>query len=171
MSEIPTERILLRFTQALVDKQKKYMDSLKKGIVSDKDAYVLAINAREIPHARFGNTMPFFVQAFLPIGPLAVAIDPTTATMVESFYQYREQVKKLSGESVSTRAFLDPEFAFCSAVLHSAVDCVNRPRDFGGDFCVLHNPNATHQLDQILFSGARQLSVRGGELVENEVKS
>jgi hypothetical protein len=35
--EVPTEKILLRFTQALAEKSKKYKEALQKGIVSPDD--------------------------------------------------------------------------------------------------------------------------------------
>ena len=167
VNAVPTEKILLRFTHALVTKQEKYLKALAKGIVSENDAYLLAINSREIRHTLLESTMPSFIKAFLPIGSLAVAIDPNTRDVVESSYQYRGHIEKLSGENVSTRAFLDSEFAFCSAVLHSSADCLNRPTEFGGDFCVLHNPVATYQIDQIVFSGSRQFSVQDNELIES----
>lgn len=164
--DVPTEKILLRFTHALVTKRKQYIEACNKGIVSTSDAYVLAINSRGIPSAPYGNTMPYFVQAFLPFGPLAVAIDPRSLDVVDSRYQYRDVVKKRSGTNISTKAFLGPGFSFCSAVLHSSVDCVNRPIEFGGDFCVLHNPTASHPIDPSLFSWAQQLRVENGHLVE-----
>ena len=69
---VPTEKILLRFTNALDEKRNKYIKALKDKIIEPIDIYLLAINSRSIPHAPFGNTMPFFVQAFLPFGNLAV---------------------------------------------------------------------------------------------------
>ena len=167
VSTVPTEKILLRFTNALVEKRAKYVEAMNKGLVSTGDGYLLAINSRGIRHAPYGNTMPYFVQAFLPFGPLAVAIDPKTGNVLESFYQYRPQVAKLSGAAVSTKVFLEPEFAFCSAVIHSGVDCVNRPNEMGGDFCILHNPNSAGSIGQDLFSWARQLVLHGNELVDS----
>ena len=139
---MPTEKILLRFTNALDEKRNKYIKALQKKIIEPNDLYLLAINSRGIPHAPYGNTMPFFVQAFLPFGNLACDVDTKTGKIVETFYQYRENVVKTSGAAVSTTAFLNPEFSFVSAVLHSAVDCVNHPDILGDDFSILHNPTA-----------------------------
>lgn len=74
-SEVPTEKILLRFTHALNEKRKKYIEALKKQIISSNDAYLLAVNCRAIPLAPYGNTMPYYIQAFLPFGSYAVSID------------------------------------------------------------------------------------------------
>ena len=166
VTRTPTERIILRFTHALVEKRKKYLEALKKGILESDDGYLLAINSRGIHHGAGGNTMPYFVQAFLPFGPLAVALDPKTGNIVDSFHQYRDTVPKESGEDISTKAFLDPQYKFVSAVLHSRVDCVNCPNELGADFCILHNPNADHGIDPLAFSWSKQLDFRDNALVE-----
>lgn len=163
-TEVPTEKILLRFTQALDEKRRKYATALRKGIISSKDNYVLAINSRGIRHAPYGNSMPYFVQAFLPIGPLAVSIDVKTLKIKDSFYQYRPGVSKLSGQIISTRTFLDKDAAFCSAVLHSAVDCANYPNQSGDEFSILHNPNALRPLDASVFNWCEQLTCQDNKL-------
>lgn len=165
---VPTEKILLRFTHALSEKRNKYIEARKKGIISPDDGYLLAINSRGIPHAPYGNTMPYFIQAYLPFGPYAVSIDPGTGNIVDSFYQHRAAVSKLNGANIPTTAFLDQEFSCISSVLHSSVDCVNRPEALGGDFCMLHNPNASLSVDQSLFSWCQQLSLVGDELITRE---
>lgn len=166
VTKVPTEKILLRFTQALVDKRKKYLEALRKDIVSCEDGYLLAINSSRIPHPLCSNTMPYFVQAFLPCGSLAVARDPKTGNIVDSFHQYRDTVVKQSGQDISTKAFLDSEFQFVSAVLHSRVDCVNCPMELGADFCILHNPSAVHGIDPLVFPWSKQLVLRDDELIE-----
>jgi hypothetical protein len=121
---------------------KQYVAAHTKDIVCDQDCYVLAIKSRTIPHAPYGNTLPFFVQALLPIGDPTMLIDRTTGDVIDLYYALRETITKTKGSPVSMAAFLDPEYAFISAVLHSAVDCVNRPEAPGEDFVVLHNPPA-----------------------------
>ena len=150
-SKVPTEKILLRYTNAIVEKRKQYVAALERGTLDESDAYVLAINSRRISHAPFGNTLPFFVQALLPFGPPTILIDRKTGEFGERFYQLRESVTKAKGSAVSTASFLDPQFAFVSAVLHSSVDCANRPSRLGGEFIILHNPSASRSLDRSVF--------------------
>jgi hypothetical protein len=163
-TDVPTEQILLRFTHALAEKKRLYDTALVKGIISPDDSYVLAINSRGIRHAPESNTLPFFIQAFLPFGPLTVLIDTKTGKLTESFYAYRPNVSKISGSSVSTRTFLDDEASFCSAVLHSSVDCANHPAQLGGDFSVLHNPNAQRPIDAVIFHWCEQFTFRDEHL-------
>ena len=165
-TDTPTEKIMLRFTHALVEKRKKYLEALRKDIVTCDDGYLLAINSRGIHHGARGNTMPYFVQAFLPFGPLAVAIDPKTGNIVDSYHQYRDTIPKQTGTNISTKAFLDPDFQFISAVLHSSVDCVNCPKELGADFSILHNPSAGHRIETSVFPWSRQYVLRNSEFTE-----
>jgi hypothetical protein len=161
----PTEQVLLRFTHALDEKRRRYSEAVRKGIIGTKDQYVLAINSRGIRHdAPYEKRMPLFIQAFLPIGPLVVPIDVKTRKFEEPFYQPRPSIAKLSGSPVSTRTFLDDDDRFCSAILHSGVDCANYPTRIGGDFAILHNPNAQCPLDFTLFEWSEQFILRGEQL-------
>lgn len=163
--EFPTERILLRFTNALDEKRRRYCNALSKGIISEDDQYVLAINSRGIRHdAPYEKTMPLFLQAFLPIGPLVVPFNVTTKQWEEALYQHRAAIAKLSGSSVSTRTFLDEDAKFCSVVLHSGVDCANYPSRFGGDFAILHNPNARCPVGVTTFGWCEQFIVENHRL-------
>ncbi len=161
---VPTEKILLRFTNALNEKRKRYLVAHTKGIVREQDCYVLAINSRGIPHAPYGNTLPFFVQALLPIGDPTMVIDQATGELIDSYYALRETITKTKGSPVSTATFFDPEYSFISAVLHSGVDCVNRPEALGQDFVVLHNPTARRPLEMSVLSWCRQYVYSDGEL-------
>ena len=108
--------------------------------------------------------MPYFIQAFLPFGPFTFSVDVKTFELKDSFYPYRPEVLKLNGSPVSTRAFLDEEASFCSAVLHSGVDCANHPDQLGGDFSVLHNPHAQRPLGATVFGWCVQFTVQDESL-------
>jgi len=164
VSNVPTEKILLPYANVLKVKRERYLAALTIGVVNELDCYVLAINSRRIRHAPYGNTLPFFVQALLPFGNLTVLIDPKTGDFSDPFYQLREEVIKANGSPVSTTGFLDRQFAFVSAVLHSTVDGVNCPPKLGGDFTILHNPSASHSLDRSVFAWCEQLIYRDGAL-------
>jgi hypothetical protein len=165
VEEPPTEKIILRFTNALDEKRKKYLQAVEKGIIQPSDRYLLAINSRGIPHAcYYGGAVPYFIQAFLPFGHPTLTIDIETREAVDAYFQRREAVPKVSGATVSTKAFLEAQSACVSAILYSSVDCGYRPEALGGDFEVLHNPTAQHPLDRSMFAWCRQFFWRNGEL-------
>jgi hypothetical protein len=157
---VPTEQIILRYTNALAEKRDRYNDALSKEIVSPDDYYVLALNCSGIPHARFGGSPPYFLQAFLPIGPITITVDVETFEAKESSHAYRPEIVKFKGSKVSTRAFLDEDARFCSCVLHSAVHCVNNTARLGFDFSVLHNPRAYRPIDAAVFGWCEQFTVQ-----------
>jgi len=164
VTDIPTEQIILRFTNALDWKRRKYAAALKKKIISAEDYYVLAINSWEIRYAPHGPSLPYFIQAFLPFGPLRTLFDVKPGAPEESFYAYRPQVSKVNGSPVSTTAFLDEVASFCSAVLHSGVHSATYLKHFGGDFAVLHNPSALRHLDASVFQWCEQRTYRDNQL-------
>lgn len=151
-SMVPSEKVLLRFTSALNDKLKKVELDLKKGLLNKHDRVLLAINSRGIPHGPYGADMPFFLKAFLPFGNLTIELNPKTLKVIDTYHTYRPVLKKQNTAEVQTTTFLHPRSAPIVAVLHSAVDCVNRPDCLGGDFDILHNPSAAQQLPRDLLS-------------------
>lgn len=164
VTDVPTEQILLRFAHALTEKRRKYAAALHKGIISDEDPYILAINSWEVRYAPHGPSLPYFIQAFLPFGPLTILLDVKTGAPKESFYAYRPQVTKVSGSPVSMAAFLDDEASFCSAVLHSGVQSATYHKQFGSDFSVLHNPKARRPINATVFSWCEQFTFRDNHL-------
>ena len=146
------EPVLMRYTAALSEKLRKYQECRAKGIVSERDGYVVAINANKIPNACFVSLLsllPYYVQAFLPFGTYTVTINPRTSEKVDEHYQYRNEVKKQSGSAVSTQPFLDPAYVGISAVIHSISNVAGyacSTKKWGDDFEVLHNPMAANPL-------------------------
>lgn len=143
---VPVERILLRYTAALREKQRKVAKDVAKGIVGPADPYVVAVNCRGIPYAPWGNTLPYMVQAVFPVGPFVLTFDRRTKRITDRSYERRESVMKKSGAQVPTTAFLDPSYASISAAIHSSIDAANNLRRLGGDFYVIHNPRARNPL-------------------------
>lgn len=164
LQPVPTSRLLLRFTNALDEKRKRYVAALEKKIIAPEDPYILAINSSAIPWPESDNGIPYFVRAFLAVGPLQITFDTNSHEVVGSSYQYIPEIRKANGAQVSTRLFFEEQGAFCSAVIHSAVDCANHPPEFGGEFRVLRNPNAAHPISEHLFSWCTQFVVRGDEI-------
>jgi hypothetical protein len=160
---VPTEKILLRYTSALKAKRDKLICDQRKEIVSAADAYILALNCRDIPHAWLGGVIPFVVQAYLPFGPLSLTFDRRTGKVVDRSFQRRESLSKQSGTLIPTNSFLDPAYSAISAVIHSSVNAANAPLVLGADFLVLHNPLA-RPLGTKLFSQYRQYVFADGKV-------
>lgn len=156
-SAVPHEEILLRWTSAIKEKTDRLVGSahgrrgyLETGVVAPEDAYVIAVNGCRLRHGPFPaltgiSQFPYAAEALFPIGPYQLQIDRVSLQIVDRGHQHRVAVRKPSGASVPTFAFLDPRAKPLSAVW--AVD-FNGGTSIGNvePSAVIHNPNAVPAL-------------------------
>lgn len=154
--KVPVDRILLRYTNAMSEKLKKYEKDVVKGIVSPDDHYIIALNCRGIRPTPFGGDLPYGLRACLAIGQRVISIDTETKKMVDSYFSHRPQVVKKNGEPIPTNLFLDSTFKGIVGLLHSSVDPLNYPLEMGEDFWFLHNPLALQFFGKSPFQFCRQ---------------
>jgi hypothetical protein len=164
---VPKREILLRYTNALAAKRDKWIDWINRGIVDPSDGYLVAINGRGCNDFLDG-VIPMFIEAFLPFGDLTLVINKTTMKTEGRYFKHSDTVHKHNKAPVSTAPLLDEDYAPVTAVLHSLVDCGNRPEALGGDFVLLHNPKATVTLPDSAFSWCLQQHFEGDHLVSLE---
>jgi len=148
---VPNEKIILRYLNSISVKYKQqYANWLKKGIVSENDCFVIAINPREIPFEHADTDPPRILQAGYTLGPPYLIVDGTGKAS-GSGYLVRDHVVKApkkdakEGEDpakVATGVFQQPEYNGLSALLCSRVDAANRPAEMGGDFQLAPNAHA-----------------------------
>lgn len=154
--DVPEERILLRYTNVLAEKLRKYEQGVERGIIGSGDHYIIALNCRKVPHAPYGSVLPYGIMACLPFGHLTAIFDKEKKKISETRFDYRDQVLKKSGSAVSMSLFLDSNYEGVTGLLHSAVDPANRPAELGGDFWFLHNPSARVPFEESPFQFCRQ---------------
>jgi hypothetical protein len=143
---VPNEKIVLRYLNSIAEKRRQHAAWLKQGIVSPEDAFVIAINPRRLGHEVADTDPPRILQAAFPLGTPYIALDADTGKAVETGYQFRDSIDKVSGAEVPTGVFLQNEYASVSGLLCSRVDVVNQPADMGSDFQLVPNPTATVSL-------------------------
>jgi hypothetical protein len=153
VNDVPNDKILLRYLNSIsVKYREQYANWLKKGVVSEKDAFVIAINPREISFDYADASPPRILQAGYTIGAPYVVIDRKTMKATKSGYHFRDQVakepKKDAKEGdpppqVPTGVFQQGDYSGLSALLCSRVDAANRPAEMGDDFQLAPNPHAT----------------------------
>jgi hypothetical protein len=146
---VPTDQIALRYLNVLNTKFHNYQKYVNKEIVDSSDIFVIAINCNKVPHAYFGSTLPYHVQALLPIGPPNVIFDVATDSIVETGYSFKDSVVKNSGSKVEKKAFIDPKYSGISAVMnaiHEVGGYTINKNNLGVDFDFLHNPLSINPL-------------------------
>jgi hypothetical protein len=155
VSDTPNEKIVLRYLNSISDKyERQYSNWLAKGIVSDKDAFVIAMNPRQIWHDHFDTTPPRILQAGYTVGSPYMVIDKNTGNAVRSGHHFRGTIakEKRDGQEkateIPTGVFQDKKHLALSALLCSRVDAANRPGEMGDDFQLAPNPHATVPLPE-----------------------
>jgi len=144
VEDVPHEQIGLRWTAAFKEKWEKFKEYRQKGIVSDDDAYVIAIHGGQLgmfPLDHGISRYPLALETVFPIGPLAIPIDVETRKLGKPVTSERFFIRKANGSPVPTTPFIDRNYAGISAVLGYS----------GGAGCsgpslpahVVHNPFAT----------------------------
>ena len=160
--DVPNEKMVLRYLNSISEKyERQYANWLAKGHVSKDDAFVIAINPRNIPFESGDTEPPRILQAGYTVGPLYVVINRATGSAVRTGYHYRghiEKAGKMDATSdtstkkeppkVTTGVFQDRKHDGLSALLCSRVDAVNRPGEMGDDFQLAPNPHAAVPLPE-----------------------
>lgn len=151
----PHTEILLRWTSAIKEKAEKLIGSndgtikgyLGKGIVASDDAYVIAINGRQLRGSFSSVTgisqFPFAAEAAFAIGPYQIKIDRDTLKQTGEGHQHRPEIFKTNGSAVPAYTFLDPRFQPISAIWAVDIDGTSVVGN-SEDLVVVHNPYATN---------------------------
>jgi hypothetical protein len=147
--KVPEDKIILRYLNSISTKyDEQYSKWLKNGVVSDKDAFVIAINPWAIPFDRTDTDPPRILQAGYTVGNRYVEVDPTEMKAVGSGYHFRNIIRKTPPKpgaeqaEISTGVFQLEHYQGLSALLCSRVEVANRPGKMGGDFQLAPNPHA-----------------------------
>ena len=144
--EEPTDKMLLRLTNAISRKKKQLEQHQKKGIVGENDAYIIAVNGFQVFQTFSGDEIPYIVQSVFPFGDIYNVINVMTMEILDAGYKYRDKIIKKSGALVSTKAFLEDSFSGVSGILYSGAELWNLPEFYGSDFVFVHNLMANSKL-------------------------
>lgn len=145
--DVPDDQIKLRLLNSFDEKHRKYIQYLRNNSVALGEAYIIALNAALIPSAHLEREIPRIVRALLPFGHQTLHFDSNSLKIVDSTYEYKEAVKKLSGTEIPTTSFLNPDYSGISAVIYSSnVDVFNYPSTLGSSLLLFHNPLAANPL-------------------------
>jgi hypothetical protein len=147
--QVPSEKIMLRYLNSISTKYKEqYATWLRKGVLSEKDAFIIAINPRAIAFDHVDSNPPRILQAGYNLGGAYGIVDPKTMKGVGVGYHFRDKILKApkgdedKGAEVPSGVFQNREYAGLSGLLVSRVDAANQPAEMGDDFQFAPDPNA-----------------------------
>ena len=154
----PHEQILLRWTSAIKEKAEKLLGSLdgtvkgyiEKGIVASGDAYVIAVNGRQLRSGPFPELLsisqfPFAVEAVFAVGPYQIRISRDTMNLTGAGHQHRPLIETPKGAPVPAYTFLDARFQPISAIWAVDLDGTSAIGN-SEPMAVVHNPNAVNPI-------------------------
>lgn len=147
VQDVPNEKMVLRYLNIISTKYNdQYLRWLQNKTIGENDAFIIAINPRNLQFDTADATPPRLLQAAFSIGDFYMTIHQATGQTTGSGYRFRDAIAKSSGSSVPTAVFQNREYAGLSGLLCSRVDPANRPRTMGADFQLVPNPNARNPL-------------------------
>ncbi|HEY2091276.1 MAG TPA: hypothetical protein VGJ81_05275 [Thermoanaerobaculia bacterium] len=146
MRKVPDRELMLRITNAIDEKWRKYRKYREAGLVREDEPFVIAINGAELPTGFVESSPPRIARAVFGIGSLVVSFDRETLKAVDEHYAPMPDVEKMSGCTVPTKHFRDDQYKGISAVIWGMASPWRRPDFFGRDLMVVHNPFAANPL-------------------------
>lgn len=142
------EPLILRLTHAVREKNKKIIEYLESGVISDTDINIIAINLSKLDMANeiYRNIDDSIIgKAFFGFDQLkfliSINLEMGTSGHPSPCYDPRETLLKRSGSDVSTISFAAGTYPNVSGVFCSAESFVNLPTD-GKGIWHLSNPTA-----------------------------
>lgn len=148
-SLIPSDDILLRFSNSIKEKHKKHLEYVNNNIVSRKDIYVIAINGCGPGYEILDmEDAPRFTKILYGYGDMFVTFDKRTMKTIRSGFWKRQQLNKKSGSHVEADYFQSDKYACISGVLYSGANIGYYRADLGCDFKFAHNHKAVNPLPE-----------------------
>lgn len=162
---LPEEKMMLRITNVLNEKFKKYCTELANGAIKENEPYVIAINRSKIDYPDPG--LPLILKVLFGIGHLSlrIMVEGKRQENPETFWTGRPKVSKRSGKDVPMLFFEDANHVGISAVIYCRDSILNSPRlpqDMGENFVIVHNPLAKNPLPNGFFAFGDEYKVEEG---------
>jgi hypothetical protein len=155
-SEVPIEGFILRLRNSIHNKIQVIDRYIHDGTIPRGESIIIAISGARLPFRFTEGATPNIVRAVFGVGNQILEFDVATRKHLNTSLEYKDHVLKKSNRPVATNLFLNKELEHISAILYSASDCVNNPRQPGRDFILVHNPHAIAALPESWLPAADQ---------------
>lgn len=158
---VPDEQLKLRLRSAIEEKHQRFLAYEERGWIKPGEPAIVAVSGAALGHTYGELNVPRIVRVAFPIGHEQIHIDVSTHQVVGRSHQYSPTVRKQSGGEVSTELFLSPAYSRISALLYSASDPFNRPKEPGADLILVLNPYAAAPIQPDRFHFMHQYHAEG----------
>jgi type I restriction enzyme S subunit len=147
---VPTDLLILRWTQAIRDKWRRWTVYLAEGIVNEADSYVIAVNGCNLGFAGLHTTEDYEIalRAVFPFGKVQATWNLKTDEITHVSREYAPFILKANHATVPTNIFLDNMYSSISAIIATNTSPLRIPLGRPHfEFGVIHNPLAENRLD------------------------
>lgn len=143
---MPADRLLMRYTQAILSKRDRFAAYMAAGVVGPDDLRVIAVSSGGLWPYVGSAGLPHGLSAVIPLGQDHVVIDPTTLETVSVAHDRRDEIVRSNGSPISTLGFFSPAFELVSGVIFDSARIGGFNQQHRRRFSSISNPWASARL-------------------------
>lgn len=168
-TRVPSTEILLRWTQAINEKNNKAQEYFEKGVITNSQSYIIALCCSQlgrVPDKLNGQSgYPYPVELGFGIGPLSASFDKIDPNLDRVYNPTRPNIVKPTSSNcakVDTAIFFNPQYNKTSAII-GAYSTLSEVLNIEQEkFVIAHNPRAINKI-------AHGLLVKSSEYILNRI--
>ena len=151
VQDVPYDKMLIRITNSLDYKYKKY----KEFIEEEERSYIIAISRSALGYL---DNIPLIFKCLFGLDFQLYKM--INGKLFHAGWKRKKQLIKESGAKIPISFFEEEEHSIVSAVIYSDRSVLNYPKEIGSDCIFVHNPMAKYPVDLKLFSFFRQYKAK-----------
>jgi len=143
VQDVPYDKMLIRITNSLDYKYKKYKDFIEE----EEKPYIIAISRSALGYL---DGIPLIFKCLFGLGFQSYKM--INGKLFNAGWKRKKQLIKESGAKIPISFFEEEEHSIVSAVIYSDRSVLNYPKEIGSDCILVHNPMAKYPVDTKIFS-------------------
>ena len=165
---VPDEPFKLRLTAAVQEKFRKFQHYINKGLVSESEPFVIAVNGGGVPHVYQESFPPRIVCVLFPFGAGGDTLRPSDKHVWRELFHVPRRGQEKERRSIPATFFEQEASHGISTVLYSTAEAFNCGGVLGYDLTLVHNPLATSPLPRGLIRVGHEWWRDGDHLVRHD---
>jgi hypothetical protein len=148
--DVPHQRVLLRYTAAFSEKEKKFAKYINNGLVQRNQPCIIAINAAKVNFSDIQIVYPGILPALFPIGDRYVTFNVETGEATGDGISHSASIAKFNLSRVEQTAFCSDIYSHISGILFSIQDAwtAEKAQPIGCDLVFVPNPFAENPVPE-----------------------
>ncbi len=161
VQDVPADKMLLRITNSIDKKFKKYQKYVKDSIIKKGDYYIIAVNAGGFGYI-VDTDMPLILKCLISIGFWSYK-KLEDGSFSKPFLSRREYIEKQNKKKVKMNYFEDKKYNGISGVIYTPNNVLNlRDKD---DCIFISNPLAKNELPKSYLPFIREVKITKDKII------